>query len=397
MNVFSGLFEKKYLYDNVFDGFLFVGDPHQTSGTPDNRIDSLNFKFVALRKLTEAVSIANNNNLLMVILGDLFHKNNDFEASITTSACLSKSKFPAVVLGGNHDEKTDIVSVKEISFLNNFSSSDYSADDMLSFLSDVSSGGDEQQTKLYSNILKAQSRSAIHHLKASKTIILADSSGYIGSIKTSSGVDYNLFGTPYGEPVPHEIDCDFDGRNFLITHHDFDFGLGLSYRNCEKMHPINNCYMVVNGHIHDFKKVQSVGDTLWFNPGNILRLSKDLEGHVPSVFSFTENESSECFEDTGCENIKRYVLSHAKKVFRTNEALDAIDRELKKAIREGGGVVKKSSFAEQLMMMIEAEKSGLSNDEMIEKHIDSLNNSTEKKILMELYSKAKSSKDSISK
>lgn len=396
MNQFSGIYEKNYLYDNVFDGFLFVGDPHQTSGTPDNRIDSFNFKFVALRKLTEAVSIANKNNLLMVILGDLFHKNNDFEASITTSACLSKCKYPAIVLGGNHDEKTDIVSVKETSFLSNFSSSNYSADDMLSFLSDVSNGSDEQKTKLYSSILKTQSRSAIHHLKAAKTIILADSSGYIGSIKTSLGVDYNLFGTPYGEPVPHKIDCDFDGRNFLITHHDFDFGLGLSYRNCEKMHPIDNCYMVVNGHIHDFKKVQLVGDTLWFNPGNILRLSKDLEGHVPSVFSFTENESSECFEDTGCENIKRYVLNHERKVFRTNEALDAINREMKKAVRDRGGVGIRSSFAEQLSAMIEAEKNGISNDEMIEKHIENLKESPEKNILTELYQKAISSKDNIS-
>ncbi len=49
------------------------------------------------------------------------------------------------------------------------------------------------------------------------------------------------------------------------------------------------------------------------------------------------------------------------------------------------------------MMMIEAEKRGLSNDEIIEQHIGDLNNSTEKKILMELYSKAKASKDSISK
>lgn len=394
MMPFDNIFEKSYLYDNVFDGLLFVGDPHQTSGTPENRIDSFNFKFVALRKLTEAVSIANNNNLLIVILGDLFHKNNDFEASITTSACLSKSKFPPIVLGGNHDEKTDIVSVKETSFLSNFSSNDYSADDMLSFLSDVSNGSDEQQTKLYSNILKTQSRSAIHHLKASKLIVLADSSGYIGSVKTSFGVDYNLFGTPYGEPVPHEINCDFDGRNFLITHHDFDFGLGLSYRNCEKMHPIENCYMVVNGHIHDFKKVQSVGDTLWFNPGNILRLSKDLEGHVPSVFSFTENESQELFDDTGCEKIKRYTLKYDKKVFRTNEALDEINRNLKQA-RNSGAVVSRSSFAEQLSAMINAEKNGVSTDEVIASYIKELDDSIEKDILLELYSKVVSSKDNV--
>lgn len=372
----------KYLSEHVFNGFLFVGDPHETSRTPTNRTDSLVFKFVCSKKLAEAVSIANKENLLLVILGDLFDREDDYEAGSMVANTLSLYDHTAIVLGGNHDKKTDILAADEIDEFKKISSDESNIDSFIEFLSGITDPDDGVDTKLYSDIVKTQSRSAIYLLRSARLINLIETTGYVGSIKTVSGVDYNLFGCPYGDPIPTSLNCALSGRNFLITHHDLDFGVGLVYRDSDKLYPIEDCYMAINGHIHDFKKMLKVGETIWFNPGNIVRLSKDMEGHVPSVFAHTEASVEDNFEDTGCANMKRFILQYKAKVFRTNEALDKIEKEIRENHRNN---VHGANFVSKLKLMLVNDQKIGDNDSKIASMISEMPDSTEKSILEDIH------------
>lgn len=374
--------ESKYLSDHVFSGVLYVGDPHQTSRTPTNRIDSLVFKFVCSKKLAQAVDIANKENLLLVILGDLFDREDDYEALMMVSNVLSMCHQRAVVLGGNHDKKTDILAVEETSSFRNLSSDEANTDTFINFLSGLTDVEDYNDAKVYSDISKKQSRSAIYLLRSARIINLVDTTGYIGSIKTTEGVDYNLFGCPYGEQIPTSLNCALDGRNFLITHHDLDFGVGLVFPDSDKLYPIEDCYMAVNGHIHDFKKILRVGDTLWFNPGNILRLSKDMAGHIPSVFSFTETDAESNMEDTGCAKVKRFIIKHEQNVFRTNAALDKIEQDAKARHKE---TQQTHNFVRRLKVMLANEPDASEGDDKINNFIRSMPESVEKNVLEKLH------------
>ncbi|MFK8770355.1 metallophosphoesterase [Aeromonas caviae] len=381
--------EPKYLSDHVFDGVLFVGDPHQTSRTPTNRIDSLVFKFVCTKKLAQAVAIANEENLLMVILGDLFDREDDYEALMMVSNVLSMYHHRAVVLGGNHDKKTDILAVEETSSFRNLASEEANTDSFINFLSGLTDAEDYNDAKVYSDISKKQSRSAIYLLRSARIINLVDTTSYIGSIKTVEGIDYNLFGCPYGEQIPTSLNCALDGRNFLFTHHDLDFGVGLVFPDSDKLYPIEDCYMAVNGHIHDFKKILRVGDTLWFNPGNILRLSKDMAGHIPSVFSFTEADAQSNMDDTDCSKVKRFTIKHNQNVFRTNEALDRIERETRSEHKESRH---SNNFVRRLKLMLASEPDVSEGDEKIKNLISNLPTSVEKSVLEKLHQRVVSSR-----
>lgn len=381
--------EPKYLSDHVFDGVLFVGDPHQTSRTPTNRIDSLVFKFVCTKKLAQAVAIANEENLLLVILGDLFDREDDYEALMMVSNVLSMYHHRAVVLGGNHDKKTDILAVEETSSFRNLASEEVNTDSFINFLSGLTDAEDYNDAKVYSDISKKQSRSAIYLLRSARIINLVDTTSYIGSIKTVEGVDYNLFGCPYGEQIPTSLNCALDGRNFLFTHHDLDFGVGLVFPDSDKLYPIEDCYMAVNGHIHDFKKILRVGDTLWFNPGNILRLSKDMAGHIPSVFSFTETDAQSNMDDTDCPKVKRFIIKHNQSVFRTNEALDRIERETRSEHKESQH---SNNFVRRLKLMLASEPDVSEGDEKIKNLISNLPTSVEKSVLEKLHQRVVSNR-----
>ncbi|MGY2498767.1 hypothetical protein, partial [Klebsiella pneumoniae] len=100
----------------------------------------------------------------------------------------------AVVLGGNHDKKTDILAVEETSSFRNLASEEANTDSFINFLSGLTDAEDYNDAKVYSDISKKQSRSAIYLLRSARIINLVDTTSYIGSIKTVEGIDYNLFG-----------------------------------------------------------------------------------------------------------------------------------------------------------------------------------------------------------
>ena len=96
-------FETIKHYPHIVNGLLFIGDPHFWSKTPGRRLD--NYKQTILNKLTEAINYANENNLLIICLGDLFERpdDNNIEALTDLIEVLKKSKYKIITAVGNHD------------------------------------------------------------------------------------------------------------------------------------------------------------------------------------------------------------------------------------------------------------------------------------------------------
>lgn len=70
-----------------------------------------------------------------------------------------------------------------------------------------------------------------------------------------------------------------------LTHHDL--ALGGHYPNALPVKEIIGVDMVINGHMHDTKKPVKVNHTVYYNTGNITRLSIDTINHKPAVWEFS--------------------------------------------------------------------------------------------------------------
>ncbi len=227
------------------NGLLFVGDPHLSSRGPHRRTDD--YTAAVLDKLAQACAIANERNLLMVCLGDLFDRARDTDPGMLSALMrmLSTLKIQGVTLVGNHDKVSAALT-----------------DD-----------------------------TALGVLAASGMITVTRRSGAIAEVLTPAGRIW-LYGTPHGETIPSIIrppSREGGDKVVLITHHDLAIG-GASYPGAVDPHPIEGCDLVVNGHDHTTKPWQRVGDTLYCNIGNIARVSVAQLEHRPAVYAYTGGE-----------------------------------------------------------------------------------------------------------
>lgn len=247
-------------------GFLNIGDPHLWSKQPGRRLDE-DFLQTLLNKLEEASVIANNNKLIALILGDLFHCNDDYEPKFLSRVVeiLQKFHFKPITLVGNHEKEEWILS----------------------------------------------KRDALSLLEITGQINTIHSNGPFGTF-TFQGIDREyrvlLGGTPYGQKVPLSLsdavqtqvqrgelsaneyhqalknDTNFD-YVLWVTHDDFAFEN--TYPGAKPMHSIPGIDLVINGHMHGTKKPFLAENTVWHNPGNITRLSIDMVDHIPTVWEWT--------------------------------------------------------------------------------------------------------------
>lgn len=306
-------------------GLLFIGDPHIFNGNIGLRRDISFFK-TSLDKLEQAVKIANDNNLYTVILGDFFHKEENRSENVYINnviTVLKKFNRTPVTIIGNHEKTEWILTSKDaLSVLNNADKIDI----------------------MYQN-------------------------GFFGIIEIINDEGeikrVALGGTPYGQPIPYDL-CDFIGMEggktfredeeiklFLeaveknngkkdtalvteapktdsnetlhekikqtlmcddvvwITHHDLAFEG--HYPTSRPLHPIDGVDMMINGHIHDTKKPVKVGLTTCYNPGNITRLSIDMDKHIPSVWSWTpfDNEGMSSSQGVKVPKLQQHILKFA--------------------------------------------------------------------------------------
>ncbi len=220
------------------DGLLFIGDPHLSSRRPGRRRDP-DFVATCLDRLEQSLAVAAAENLLPVILGDLFDraKEEDHRLIVRALRLLRACRHRPLCLVGNHD-------------------------------------------RIHGTLTEDTALGLIREAGAVRTI---EVSGPCTTLMLD-GIKVGLGGTPHGQSIPAAVADRFDGAELVVwlTHHDLAFGRG--YPGAEPLRPIAGCDLAVNGHMHGLEAPQRHGATLWANPGNILRQSVDLIDHVPAVW-----------------------------------------------------------------------------------------------------------------
>ncbi len=244
-----------------YNGILFVGDPHLWSKKPGKRLDE-DFTAIVLDKISQAVDIALRENLYLIMLGDLFHVDDENEIEMLTKLIriLRKLKDSCASVEGNH-EKSQI---------------NLSDDVAMSLLREA-------------GVIHTLEKNGFHiHMNIDNKDIL------IGS-------------TPYGSKIPEEVKIPNkveDPFVIWLTHENLDFGD--SYPGVIPIKEIKGVSMLVNGHIHKTKKPKLYGSMMAHNPGNITRLSTDCADHIPSVWKWTLSNG---------QNLEQIPLQFKKEVF----------------------------------------------------------------------------------
>ena len=252
------------------DGLLFVGDPQMSCVPPARRLEK-DFLPVTLDKLKQCREIAEEKNLFVVFLGDMFENPTAKRAGtqkvventnrMIAGYAAAMNLREAVTMPGNHDK---------------------------------------EEVNLTEGTTLATMRDAklIHVIEPGGAFAIIE----IGDKKIGLG------GTPYGEAIPHDVRGAFPepvDKVVWITHDQFQFDLNNPF--LKEIFEIKGCDMVVNGHDHTTQKPKVAGQTHWFNPGNITRLSIDMIDHVPSSWEWNPSMPD--------GQLHQHVLKYAKVAF----------------------------------------------------------------------------------
>ena len=264
------------------NGLMYIGDPHISSKNPGRRID--NWNKTIMSKMDFLIDAANRNNIVPVILGDLFHnwfESENSDQTVSTPAmisgvmrCFSRSTHPVIVLAGNHD----------------INDSSFSEDSTLSIID-----------------------------ASGSAVVIKESRPYARIITPNGNI--LLGGTPYGQVMPlrmteemRENDCD---RCVWVVHRDIK---GMGTADGVEPFAIDGVDLVVCGHIHMTQPIVKKGDTKWFVPGNIARLSMSEARNKPKVYMDFNNKSLKVLE-LPHEDIERVMDLTGRQ-----ESVDSFDR-----------------------------------------------------------------------
>lgn len=222
------------------DGVLYIGDPHASSRKPGGRKDE-DFTLVVVDKLKQAFAIANRFNLIPVVTGDLLHRSRGDDERLYTLLlrAFKTSLHKPLVLLGNHDVH------------------------------------DETETSLVTD------DTTLAILIEANAFISIETAGYRVRIKNSSFTQDIVF-YPYGSGIPRSLSKEGADSVSIVSHHDMAFEG--AYPGAMELFPIEGCDLLVNGHMHLTKPPVLMEDTLFWNIGNITRLSRDTVNHVPCVW-----------------------------------------------------------------------------------------------------------------
>ncbi|QDT79946.1 Calcineurin-like phosphoesterase superfamily domain protein [Gimesia maris] len=219
-----------------YSGVLLIGDPHVEGRIPGFRKDD--YPLVVLEKLSWCIETAREQNLLPVLLGDLFHVPRDNQNWLLCQL-LNLFETPVYGIYGNHDCRENQLNEH----------------DTLSIL-----------------------------IQAGKYHLLSDETPWRGKMQ---GRPVLIGGTSWGKKLPKslEIDpCEETPLAIWVSHHDLIVP-GYEEQGHYKPYEIKGVDYVINGHIH--RRLEDVvkGQTTWVTPGNIVRRSRSdaSRAHVPSV------------------------------------------------------------------------------------------------------------------
>lgn len=309
---------------NQTNGLLFIGDPHLSSRRPGRRTDA-NFAGTVLNKLSKAFSIAREGGLQPVILGDLFDRAGEQDLMVLSGLLhllrdhRDVGGLIPVTLAGNHDMK------------------------------DATISGDTALAVVHESGLLRVLEDAVPF----PVYRMADKHGEQGHciavlIPYSYGQEYRLLenGVQSGDIAtalclgPEQPLSTVMAPNapvIALTHADFAFAG--AYPGAKEIVEIHGVDMVVNGHMHKLCPTVRRGGTLWWNPGNITRMSMDCEGHAPRVWSWLLGE----------DTLTGIHLPHEKFVFnRVGVAVEPDVKGLKAEISNQPDTLVSSRFVEML-------------------------------------------------
>ncbi len=221
--------------DPCYRGILCIGDPHLCTWAPGYRKDA--YPEVLVAKLKWALNHARENELIPVLLGDLFHVPRDNANWLITQLLLALDGL-ILAIAGNHDLSEDVLC-------------------------------DHDSLQL---------------LLAAGRLRRIDQQPWIGTI---NGTAIAIGGTSNGQKLPKNVDRGLLGNPrwvFWITHHDLVFPgyEEAGYLDCKELPGVD---LVINGHIHRHLPDVVNGMTTWCNPGNIARVSRSdaTKKHQPCV------------------------------------------------------------------------------------------------------------------
>ena len=258
-------------------GILWIGDPHLWSFKPGRRRDA-SFRDTVLNKLAQAVRISNERDLWPVFLGDLFHVPDDNETSTLVRLIRVLKAFDRkpVTIDGNHDK--------------------------------------DELTLSENNPLQLL-------VEADQIELISSSSPWATlDLQAADGREHRVVigGSPYGSPLPQNFQEAFGlprpsevGTALWITHEDLAFEG--AYPGALPIEPIDEMDIVVNGHMHATKLPVDRDGTVYYNPGNITRMSIDLAEHTPAVWEWTpfETDSMASASGTRVPLFRPHILEHA--------------------------------------------------------------------------------------
>ena len=277
-------------------GVLFIGDPHLSSRRPGRRTD-VNFAATVLDKLAQAFQIARDHAWQPVILGDLFDRAGEQDLMVLSGLLhLLRDHRDAggaipVTLAGNHD------------------------------LKDATLSGDTALSVIHeSGLLRVLEDSQPLPLYGGSGAYQQDEDMFALLLPYSYGQEDTLLQNGYGKDLPQ---ANNKVHVIALTHADFAFAG--AYPGAKELIAIPGVDMVVNGHMHKLCPAVRRKNTLWWNPGNITRMSMDCESHAPRVWSWAPGE----------DTLTGHVLRHEKFVFdRTGVSVGANVQDLKRHLRE---------------------------------------------------------------
>lgn len=230
------------------DGLLIVGDPHVSSRRPGRRVEK-NWPEPILTKLQKCVEICNEQNLVMILLGDLFDTCFEPDEGLKTrlARILQDLNVVAISNTGNHDVKN------------------------------ITLPGQP------STVMALSDGDSLAYIGTTNVVDVVAKSGpvcefILGEKRLGIGM------TPYGQEIPRDVTGLFPQADAVawFTHHDIAFEN--PYPGAIEPFEIAGCKLAINGHVHATKPLVRAGSTQWINPGNINRQSMDLIDHVPSAW-----------------------------------------------------------------------------------------------------------------
>lgn len=262
--------------DKTFENCMFIGDPHVSSEQPSTRHDDIHILDTVLDKLAQAAKISHETKSYVLIEGDLLHNKKENNISLLNRLIkvLKSFYYPPLSVIGNHEKIESEINHK----------------DMITVL-------------IQTGVIQA-----IEDNELTVRIKIKDQIVDIG-------------GTNYGSIIPDKIKRSKKTNKVIwLTHHNLMFQQ--YYPGCQPLKEIDGVDLAVNGHIHDTKPQVQIKKTTWWNTGNILRLSKDMADHVPSVWLWNPEH-----HDNNKQKLIQIPLQYKKEIFKKNEVIESNSKQ----------------------------------------------------------------------